>query len=175
MEYLSISVQGAASQHIFTHVSKLVAQCDCHLLRSQGQVIGQEAAMSGLVEGRWNCIAKFEAAMNKLAKKLTLDINLKRTDPPNGEAKLLPYLAQVVALDRPETLYNICHFFTARGIQIESLQCDGYVSGPNRTSMLNVNLSVNIIADINIADLREEFLVFCDELNIDGILEPERR
>lgn len=175
MEYLSVSVQGAAKQHIFTAISKLAADCRCHVMRSQGQVIGQEAAVSVLVEGKWNCIAKFEAGIEKLSKKLKLEFTLKRTDPPATDQKLLPYLAQVIALDETNMLYNICNFFSEKNIQIESMQCDSYLSGPNNTPMLNINLSVNILATINLADLREQFMVYCDELNIDGILEPERR
>jgi len=175
MEYLSVSVQGPADKHIFTAITKIACDAECHILRSQGQVIGKEAAISALIEGQWNCVAKFETTLDKLSKKIGLEITIKRTDPPASTIKLLPYLAQVVALDKPDMLYNICDFFSSKGIQIESMQCDGYTSGPNNTEMLNINLSVNIISDMNIADLREQFMIFCDELNIDGILEPERR
>ena len=38
--------------------------------------------------------------------------------------------------------------------------------------MFSVQATVSIPADVSIAQLREEFLQFCDHMNIDGILEP---
>jgi glycine cleavage system transcriptional repressor len=38
--------------------------------------------------------------------------------------------------------------------------------------MFSVHLTVDIPADIQIATLREEFMDFCDQLNLDAIIEP---
>lgn len=175
MEYLAITIHGSADKQIFTEVSNIASSSDCHILRSQGMVIGSDAAFNAVVEGHWNCVAKFEAAMEKLKKKFKLDITMHRTELTSNNLQLIPYVAQIIALDQPDMLYNMVHFFSGRGISIETLQCDSYRAGPTHTPMLNVNLAVNLNVDINIADLREQFMLFCDEFNIDGILEPERR
>jgi glycine cleavage system transcriptional repressor len=35
-------------------------------------------------------------------------------------------------------------------------------------------MTVDVPANIHIATLREQFLIFCDELNLDGVLEPAK-
>ena len=40
------------------------------------------------------------------------------------------------------------------------------------TPMFSVNLAIGIPASMHIAMLREEFLDFCDDLNLDAVLEP---
>ena len=175
MECIAITVQGAIDTNIFKEVTKLASKSDCHIVRAQGQVLGSETSLSCLIEGNWNHIAKVENSLETLAKKMSLSLHVKRCDPPTDAKHLLPYLAQVVALDQPDMLYNLCDFFSGKGIQIESLQSDSYKTGPNNTPMLTMNISVNIDASLSIADAREQFMLFCDELNVDGILEPERR
>ena len=38
--------------------------------------------------------------------------------------------------------------------------------------MFSVQMFINIPAGIHIAGLREEFMEFCDQLNLDAIMEP---
>ena len=38
--------------------------------------------------------------------------------------------------------------------------------------MFSVRMNIGIPADIQIAVLRDEFMDFCDSLNIDAVLEP---
>ena len=40
------------------------------------------------------------------------------------------------------------------------------------TPMISVNLAIGIPANTHIALLREEFLDFCDDLNLDAVMEP---
>jgi glycine cleavage system transcriptional repressor len=38
--------------------------------------------------------------------------------------------------------------------------------------MFSVQMSINIPANVHISGLREEFMEFCDQLNVDAIMEP---
>jgi glycine cleavage system transcriptional repressor len=38
--------------------------------------------------------------------------------------------------------------------------------------MFSVQMAVNIPATVHISGLREEFMDFCDQLNVDAIMEP---
>jgi glycine cleavage system transcriptional repressor len=40
--------------------------------------------------------------------------------------------------------------------------------------MFSLTMSVNIPAATQISDLRERFILFCDDLNLDAIIEPEK-
>jgi glycine cleavage system transcriptional repressor len=60
----------------------------------------------------------------------------------------------------------------ARAINIQDLQTDSYRAAHTGTPMFAANITVNIPPDMHIARLREEFLDFCDDLNLDAVLEP---
>ena len=38
--------------------------------------------------------------------------------------------------------------------------------------MFSVQMTINVPASLHIADLREDFQELCDELNLDGALDP---
>ena len=134
-----------------------------------------ESAFSALITGNWSNIARLETALNTLASTKGLVLSIKRTQRHASSEQLLPYNVQVIALDQVGTVYNIFNFFSSRNIVIEMLHTETYVSSATNTPMLSVNLSVSLPAFTNIAELREQFLIFCDDLNIDGILEPDKR
>jgi len=100
---------------------------------------------------------------------------MKRSKLLTDQMHLLPYAVQVISLDQVGTLYHICKFFSEHGITVENLQYDSYNSNATKAQMFALNVSLGVPSITNIGELREEFMVFCDELNIDGIIEPEKR
>jgi glycine cleavage system transcriptional repressor len=40
--------------------------------------------------------------------------------------------------------------------------------------MFAVNLEVGVPADIQISELRDDFMQFCDTMNLDAVLEPAK-
>ena len=41
--------------------------------------------------------------------------------------------------------------------------------------MFSLQFTVNVPAKVHVAALRDEFLAFCDEQNLDAIMEPAQR
>jgi len=78
----------------------------------------------------------------------------------------------VVALDHPGIVYRLAEFFSSRDINIEELSTATYAAAHTGTPMFSVHMTVNVPASMHIASLREEFMDFCDELNLDAVLEP---
>ena len=79
---------------------------------------------------------------------------------------------EVIAIDHPGIVYQIASFFSAREINIHELNTNRYAAAHTGTPMFALNMIVDIAADIRISALREDFLDFCDELNMDAIIEP---
>ena len=76
------------------------------------------------------------------------------------------------AIDFLEAPQRMADFFSSRMINIEDLVTSGYSAAHTGTPMFSVHMVVSIPADMHIAELREEFMDFCDELNLDAIIEP---
>jgi glycine cleavage system transcriptional repressor len=63
-------------------------------------------------------------------------------------------------------------FFAARKVEIAEVSTRSYAATHTGAPMFSVQMSINIPANVHISGLREEFMDFCDQLNVDAILEP---
>jgi len=66
-------------------------------------------------------------------------------------------------------------FFTKRGIKILDVSTSRYPAPYSNTPLLVARMIVKIPVAIRIVSLRDEFLEFCDQQNLDAILEPVKR
>lgn len=170
--YLVISALGKDRPGIVNKLSEAILADDCNITDSRMTVLGGEFAIMLMVEGNWNTLAKLEEVMPELGKGLGLTIISERTEEKRGDAGLLPYAVEVVAMDHPGIVHNLAGFFSQRNINIEDMVTSTYAAAHTGTPMFSVNMSVGIPSETHIASLREEFMEFCDALNLDAILEP---
>jgi len=173
-QYLVISALGHDRPGIVKNLTRPIRDGSANILDSRMTILGGEFAILMLVEGSWDAIAKLESQLAALESKLGLTIVTRRTDLPPGQANAIPYSVNVVALDHPGIVNDLAEFFSGRNINIQDLYTDSYNAPHTGTPMFTATLIVNIPGNISIARLREEFFDFCDELNLDGILEPSK-
>jgi len=170
--YLVISALGEDRPGIVQELSRVILDAGCNIEDSRMTVLGGEFAVILLVSGNWNNIAKLESALGGAERRLGLTIVAKRTEARRPAADLLPYSVDVVALDHPGIVHHLAEFFSSRDINIEELSTATYAAAHTGTPMFSVHMTVNVPASVHIASLREEFMDFCDELNLDAVLEP---
>ncbi len=170
--YLVISALGEDRPGIVQELSRVILDAGCNIEDSRMTVLGGEFAVILLVSGNWNNIAKLESALGGAERRLGLTIVSKRTEARRPAADLLPYSVDVVALDHPGIVHHLAEFFSSRDINIEELSTATYAAAHTGTPMFSVHMTVNVPANVHIASLREEFMDFCDELNLDAVLEP---
>jgi glycine cleavage system transcriptional repressor len=174
MQYLVISALGEDRPGIVKSLTRPVTELGVNILDSRMTILGGEFAILMMVEGSWDTIAKLETQLPAQQEKLGLTILTRRTDGQRQEQHTLPYTVNVVALDHPGIVSHLAEFFSNRNINIQDLYTDSYRAAHTGTPMFTATLSVNIPGNIAIAALRDEFLDFCDSLNLDGIMEPSK-
>lgn len=172
--YLVISAIGADKPGIVNTLSMAVLDNNCNIVDSRMTVLGGEFAVILMVSGNWDAIARLEQSLTKSSEKLGLTIISKRTEAKDTTAKLLPYMVEVVAMDHPGIVYNVAEFFSSRNINIEDLSTGSYAAAHTGTLMFSINMTISVPADQHIGQLREQFGEFCDELNLDAVLEPAK-
>lgn len=170
--HLVISALGDDRPGIVEQLSGTILECGCRIADSRMLVLGGEFGVILMASGNWNTIAKLEVQLAKLSQTLSLNIATKRTEAPGRKTDVLPYAVEVVGLDQPATVHSLAGFFANRSINIEELVTRGYNARHSNTPMLTVNLEIGIPASTHIAMLREEFMDFCDSLNLDAVMEP---
>lgn len=174
MEYLLISLLGPSQLMLMAELTALVTQNDCNIEDTRLSTMAGICAITMMISGNWSTISKLETAVANLAERAATSIMTKRTKPQIVDDDLLPYTVQVTTLDQPGLVYEITHFFATRSLLLEELYTHTYISNKTGTSLFTLTLDLAIPADISIAELREQFAVMCDELNIDGVIEPNR-
>ncbi len=170
--FLVISALGADHPGIVNQLSKTILEHGCNIEDSRMTVLGGEFAAILLVEGKWNTLAKIENTLPELERQLGMTIISKRTGERVSGRNQLPYAVDVVSMDHPGIVNNLAGFFADRSINIEDMATSTYSAAHTGTPMFSVHMTVGIPADIHIAALREEFMDYCDGLNLDAVLEP---
>jgi glycine cleavage system transcriptional repressor len=173
--YLVISALGKDRPGIVDELSKAILDIGCNIADSRMTVLGGEFAILLMVEGNWSSLAKMEEAMPTLERQLDLTIIVKRTEGRDRSTPSLPYVVDVISLDHPGIVHQLANFFSTRRINIEDMATTSYAAAHTGTIMFSVHMTVGIPADIHIASLREDFMEFCDAINLDAIIEPAQR
>lgn len=169
---LVLSAIGKDQTGIVDRLTRAIYDLELNICDSRMTVLGGEFAVQMLVEGAWNQIAMLETMLPELESKLGLTIHGKRTDIRITDKRIRPYAADVVALDHPGIVHHLASFFSRHHINIEEMNTTSYAAAHTGTPMFAVHLQIGVPADIQIASLRDEFMDFCDSMNLDAVLEP---
>ena len=172
---LVLSALGKDHPGIVDELSKAVFLLGCNICDSRMTVLGGEFAILLLVEGPWNQLARLESQIPELEKNLGLTIIARQTTGASNGADAMPYLVEVVALDNPGIVHKLANFFSRRNINIMDLTTSSYAAPHTGTAMFAVQMSIGIPAGTAISELRDEFLEFCDSINLDAVLEPYKK
>ena len=173
-DYLVITASGEDKVGLVDRLSSKIAESGCNIEESRMAVLGGQFALIMLLSGPWNALSKLDGQMELLGDQLGLSIIHKRTQQRDRTQPAIPYRVEVVAMDHPGIVRNLAAFFSRNGINIEELQTDTYPAPHTGTPMFSVIITVGIRADIHIPTLRENFLDYCDDLNLDATFEPAR-
>ncbi len=169
---LVIAAVGEDRPGLVDQLSGFILDSGCNIADSRMMVLGGEFAVLLLVTGNWNNLAKLEDQIKQIEAKLSMTVSVKRTEKKERVGEYLPYAVDVVSLDHPGIVHNLANFFSQRHINIQDLSTSSYAAAHTGTLMFSVHISLDVPADTHIASLREEFLDFCDRLNLDAVIEP---
>ena len=170
--FLVLSALGKDKPGIVDQLSKAIFDLGCNITDTRMTVLGGEFALLQMIEGQWNQLVKLEDSIDDLSKKLGLTIITERTEERQQEKPLVPYIVDVIALDHPGIVHHLASFFSSRSINIEDMNTSSYSAAHTGTPMFAVRMTVGIPAQVQISTLRDEFMEFCDSMNLDAVLEP---
>ena len=172
--YLVISAQGKDRPGIVNTLSKAALDCGCNITNSRMAVLGGEFALILLISGGAEAIAALQQRLPALEEELQLSITAKPTTPRAIEQRWIPYRIEVVAMDHPGIVHPITDFFSRQKINIEELETETYAAPHTGATMFSLLMTVAVPDSVSISQLRETFIDFCDELNLDASFETAR-
>ena len=163
-----ISALGSDRPGIVEALSGAVLAREGNILDSRMTVLGGEFAVLMLVSGQEHDRASLEQA-------LKLTITLKRTTLPGQRPRALPYKVEVVALDHPGIVHDIANFFSTRAINIDDLSTGTYAAPHTGSPMFSLHMTLSVPAEESVGKLRDAFLDFCEQRNLDASMTPHRK
>lgn len=172
---LAITAIGKNMPGITVELTRIISDCQCNVLECRVTVLGREYAAHLLVGGNWNHIAKLENMLETLAGRYQLKINTCRTEERKPEPGRLPYTIDAITADRMTLPEEVTSFLQERNIHIHELAASRYPAPHTGSHVFAMHMIVSIPTSVPLITLRDEFLDFCDRLNIDAILEPVKR
>ena len=173
---LVITVAGEDRPDLIEDLTRVIKDCKCHILESRMTELGAEFAAHLLVDGNWNHIVKLENALEAMSSRQRLKVATLRTkETPPAEENVIPYGVDIFASDQIDNIHELTAFFTARGIKILDFSTSRYPAPYSNTPLFVARMIVKIPTTLRIVSLRDEFLEFCDQQNLDAMLEPIKR
>ena len=167
-----ISAIGGDPTSIVQEITRIIMDAGGNIKESRMAAFGSEFGMLILVSGNWHTISRMERELTRFASSNGVTMQLKRTEPRRFGKELLPYAVDVVGLDQPGVVHSLSGFFAARKVEIGEVSTRTYAAANTGAPMFSVQMYINIPASVHISGLREEFMDFCDQLNVDAIMEP---
>ena len=171
-QHLAVSAIGSDRTGMVHELTRVISECGGNITESRMVALGAEFAMLLLVSGNWHALAKRERELKRLAESGSLSVHMKRTEPRPARTDMLPYSIDVVSLDQGGIVAGLSGFFASRSIDIAEVSTRSYPAAHTGAPMFSVQMIVNVPSRIPVAHLREEFMDYCDSLNLDAILEP---
>ena len=171
-QLIVISAGGTDRAGVVNELSKVILDCGGNIEESRMTALGAEFAMLLLVSGNWATLGKLESALDKLAAKSGMSVEIRKTDQREAEIASMPFMLDIVSLDQPGIVFQVSSFLAARNIEIGDLATRRYAAAHTGSQMFAVQMTVNVPSTVHIAQLRDDYFELCDRMNVDGILEP---
>jgi len=171
---LVISALGNDKPGIVNELSKAILNQGGNISESRMTVLGGEFAMMLLVTGTQECIDNIISKLEETGQDLNLTLIAKETQAQESDQKRLPYQITVVSMDHPGIVHNISDFLSSRNLNIEEIETNTYPAAHTGTPMFSLDMIISVPADNSVRELRDEFITFCDDLNLDASLESKR-
>ena len=169
---LVLSLLGPDRPGLVTQVTQHVAESGCNLEASRMVVLSGYTCMAVTASGNWKTLATLEGRLERLERESGLVVTARRGPLAEAGEAAMAYAVDVIALDAPGLLHGLANFFATRGVNLRDVQSRVYTAQQTGARMFAANIVIDIPAAQHLATLRGEFMDFCDELNLDGVLEP---
>jgi glycine cleavage system transcriptional repressor len=172
---LAVTAIGADRTGLVRDLSQAISSAGGSILQSRMTTLGQEFAMLVLVAANWHTLQKVEDALAELQQNSGLAISTRQTERRAKQAPAAPYNVDIVAIDQEGIVAGLANFFASRGIEIADLNTRQYNAAHTGAAMFSIQMAINVPATMHLAALREEFHEYCEEQNLDAIIEPIQR
>jgi glycine cleavage system transcriptional repressor len=173
-DHLVITAVGGDRPGIVNRLSTVIVERNCNISDSRMAILGGEFAVILLVNGTVTDIEQLQRTLDQQQQQLGLTIITKPTHGQVRSAERQHYIVEVVTLDQPGVVQRLTGFFAERNINIADLSTASYAAPHTGTAMFELQMRVDIPTGTDLDALRDQYLNFCEGLDMDTSFEIAR-
>ncbi len=174
LQYLTLSFLCEQTINLMQPLSVMLEQTQCSVLTVKFSYVGHHQTGFFHIQGSWIAIAKLENQLQHFNQLHQNVLHYQRTEKADYPTSMLPYVVQVIGAERPEMLSHVIGFFNTQELLTIELSVNRYETPHTHTPMISIQGTVLIPVDFHLAQIREAFILFCEEQNFDAMFEPDR-
>lgn len=175
-QYLHIIGLSDVNHHFLKAMTRAMGDHRAHIVSGQMNTVGNSQSFSYVISSPWHILATLEIKLKALAQKHQIDLFMQKTALPVIQKPMLSYVLSIVALENSYALYHLMRFLSQNNqrVVMTEMLIDSYKTRHTQTAMILLTVHIQLSADTAIADWRESFMLFCDDLNFDAVMEPDK-
>lgn len=173
-QYLILSFISPRSGQHLQQITHFIKQHGCSIAQARISAVGDKNAALMQISGNWVKISELKGLLPAFCKQHKLKANIQDAHIHHYQPDLISYHVQLVGADRPGILHKIITFLEGSKLEIEDIQVQSY-DAHTGTSMNYITVHFNVDKNVHIASLREDFALYCDDHNLDGMMAPSQR
>lgn len=174
MEHLIVTVLGQDRLGIADKLTEIAASSHCNIVDCKMFTMGEEFTANMHLSGTWNAVAKAENLLDHLEKQTKIQTLRARSKIVSYPKDMLPYTIYITAKDQVGMSHKISNFFAEENISITEFYSESRPARKSGAQIMSLAMYINVSVEVNISDLRERFAIFCDNYNLDGVMEAEK-
>jgi glycine cleavage system transcriptional repressor len=173
-KHIAVTAIGPDRAGLIRDVSGIITESAGNIRESRMIALGSEFAIMMLIGGNWHAVGKIREKLEELAQSNELTVTV-RDSTPRPQENCAPYLIDAITLDHEGIVLSLSDFFASRELEISEMNTRRYNAPHTGAPMFSVQMTVNIPANLQFAQVRDEFLDYCDQENLDAVMEPADR
>jgi len=173
-QYLSVAALIPVPSVAVREIAHLIEHHACEILNFHLYQHGGYHTVNFLIAGDWSVIAKLEPKLETLSQKFSFSLALERTTLETPTQNKFPYILYIIAEDKPGHFHQIMRFLDQPDITVQEIVIDAYKARFTETPMHSYTIKIQFSINLSIGDWRDRFMLFCDDMNFDSIMEPEK-
>lgn len=168
--HLVVTAIGTDRTGIVGDLTRLVHDCNCHILDSHMAIFGREFTFIMMLSGDRQAIAKAENTLPSSSHEIGLLTMMKRTSQhkqPNDENEN-PYtnlVIEYVGPDIPGTLNSVTEFLAGQQVHISSLKTDAFDDDESETTQHTTMISLRLSSVSDVKEFSNRLKLLCKRLN----------
>jgi glycine cleavage system transcriptional repressor len=173
-QYLSLVAITPDDSKLLIELTRLAAHHECLITQCHINQYGESYLMNAVLSGNWSAIAKIETSLNTFQKKAKILFLQQRVSMPTKTKSAMPYTLYIISQDSPQILNQILQFLKQDNLVIQEIFSENYLARFTQIPMQSMTIRIQLSTDLAIGEWRDQFMLFCDDINVDAVMEPEK-